>query len=256
MDDYSDVADRMPEPSDRPGNAFDRLIGNLANAGVTTWVTQVTGSPESGAAVGAMAAPIGEELSFAVRKLVGIEEQRVQTLVQSATIQSAVSAEELLELITEDAGKSELLARAIAASARSSTRLKIAILANLLVSGALADDDAVVDERLMALDAVAEVDKPHLRLLAVLMEPSPVWWPDAPTRRRLRQSWPVSRILERDPGLALAFPAVAARVQGLGMATVTHHEHQELWSITSFGRTCLKCLESHIVGVAEPGGEQ
>jgi hypothetical protein len=245
------VSEQPSEPNERASDAFDRLVGNLANAGVTTFVTQATGSPESGAVIGAMAAPLGEELSYFLRKLIDVKERRGRALIQSAAIQAEMPPGSFLEAIITNPSKIELLARALDAANRSSSLLKVALLANVLASGALQDDGATVDDQLLSIDALSQIDTPHLRMLVVLLERSPVWWPDPADRRRLVWAWPASRIVEKDPGLRQAFPAVAARLQSLGMVAPIRHRDDGLWTLTSFGRICLAALS--VQGADEVG---
>ncbi|WP_430782971.1 hypothetical protein [Actinoplanes sp. G11-F43] len=241
--------DQLSEANERAGNAFDRLIGNLANAGVTTYVTQATGSPESGAAIGAMAAPLGEEISFALRKFLGIKERRAQVLIESASIQGDISVDELVAAISDDPSRLALLSRALDAAANANTLLKIALLANVLASGALRKDDASVDEEILAMDALAQLETPHLRMLVILLDRSPVWRTAASERRKLLRHWPEERIVQKDVGLSVAFPAIAAKLQSLGLVSSMHYGDENLWSLTSFGQVCL----GKLAGTADQG---
>ncbi|MEV4660371.1 hypothetical protein AB0J85_00325 [Micromonospora echinofusca] len=246
----------------RPGAAFDRIVGNMVNTGVTTWLTSATGSAESAALVGGMAGPLAEELSFAIRKVLAIQQQRGQVMVEGAAQHANIELDELLARLTSDPAKVELLVRALESAARATTDVKLDLIADLLATGALAADETVVDEQLLAMDAIGRLDTPHFRLMHLLDGRSPVWWADENDRRRLRYAWPESRILDADPGLKNSLTALVSRCQSLGvvddLGTPAHSE--KMWALTPFGQLCIAALRERrkldSVGKCADLGEQ
>jgi hypothetical protein len=247
--DYVDDLEPPSEMQKRSGDAFDRTIGNSVNVGITAWLTNATGSPESAALIGGMIGPFAEELSFAIRKAVNLQQRRSQHMVDEAAERGQVSIEELLDRLLRSPSKVELLLRALEAAARSTTEAKTDLIAELLATGALAEDGAVVDEQRLVVEAIGALETPHFRLLSILDQPSPVWWDTSEERSDFRHAWPETRIIEKDPGLSNVLSALAAKLHSLGMARdVGSSKGKEiLWELTTFGSLCIRALhDRHI----------
>jgi hypothetical protein len=189
--------------------------------------------------------PLAEELSFATRRVLGVQAARTERVIQGAADEAGMTSGELLDALLKDPFKMELLLRAVEAAARSTTERKVDLIAELLRTGALAGDDAVVQDQLLAMEAVQALDVPHFRLLLLLDDPSPAWWPDAPSRRRFRFAWPESKILERDPGLGNGLATIAAKLNGLGLVRDVGPagDADVLWERTRFGELCVEALK-------------
>jgi hypothetical protein len=141
---------------------------------------------------------------------------------------------------------------AVDAAMRSTSELKIQLLGRALSSGALADDDAKVDEAEQMLRVATELDPVDLRALLAIRE----------DRQRFRpQSNPFQSLRRLGLSSASAWP-VLARLQRLGLmstsqsATVTTAgeeredddiEVEEEWELTSAASEVLKLL-----GVTQP----
>ena len=131
--------------------------------------------------------------------------------------------QELLEEAAADPWTLEMLARSVEAAARSLDDEKIDLLARIFVSGIR--DSAKVDEAIILIEALRQVEAPHLRLLTVLAKPGPHFVPARPTEDRPRTpanmaripAWRVEDIFAEDLGLRGAFDALVARLNSLGL---------------------------------------
>ncbi|WP_159079486.1 hypothetical protein [Plantactinospora sp. BC1] len=228
----------------RSGAAFDRIVGNSVNTGISAWITATTGSPETGAAIGGMLGPLAEELSFAVRRAVDFQQARGSQLLIEAASSSETSLDDLLDKLVNDPVRLQLLLRSLEVAARATTDYKLSLVANLLATGALATDSAAVDEQLLVVDALGALETPHFRLMLILKHPSPVWWTSPDERKAYRQAWPEARILERDDGLRNVLTALLARLQSLGLARDVSltASPDPLWELTTFGRLSVNAL--------------
>ena len=231
------------ELQERPGAAFDRVVGNLVNSGLSAWLTTVTGSPDSGAAIGGMVGPIAEEVSFAFRRILGLQTARGTRMIEQAAVTSGTTPPDFLDRLLEDPFKVELLLRAMEAAGRSTTEAKLDLISDLLATGALTSDRPVVQEQLLALEAIRSLDVPHFRLLVLLNDPTPAWW-DGADRARFRHAWSEEKIVDRDPGLTNALANLAAKLTSLGMIrdVGSASGHGILWELTRFGKTCIVAL--------------
>lgn len=115
------------------------------------------------------------------------------------------------------------------------------------------DDHAKVDEGIILIEALRQLEAPHLRVLTVLSEPGPHHVPGRATEERPRtpenmariQVWRVGDILNQDPGLTGTFDALVARLNSLGLVYDEGSgrlDYQPLWFLTSLGRDCVQFL--------------
>jgi hypothetical protein len=244
----------------RSGAAFDRVVGNSVNTALTAWIAATTGSPEAAAAIGGMIGPLAEELSFALRRAANFQRTQGEYMLGEAASTSQIPVDALLAELTSDPARLQLLLRALEVAARSATEGKLVLVADLLATGALAKDNAVVDEQMLVVDAVGALESPHFRLLIVLGDPSPVWWDAPAARATFRRAWPEERILQRNPGLTNSLTALAARLQSLGLARDVSRgpSPDPLWELTQFGRICFEAVKKRGVSafVSQSGTER
>ena len=244
MEDQTDSVNAPSEMQARSGPAFDRIIGNIANTAVATWVTLNTGSPEAGATLGGVAGPLAEELSNAVRKAIGVQQAQGQVMISDAADIAQLLPNDFLDLLTQDPVRLQLLLRALQAAAESATAAKLRNISELLAAGALADQDAQIDELTVALETIRGLETPHFRILLILKNPTPEWWDSALDRDRLRRAWSEEKITEQAPGLGRALTTLIAKLQSLGLIREVspYPERRPLWEITPFGNLCIAAM--------------
>lgn len=201
--------------------------------------------------VGAVAGSVTQEAMSALALLLQQRRHRIQRFADEAEITAGTQMEKLLQEAMADPRTLEMLARSVEAASRSLDDQKIDLLARIFVSGVR--DSAKVDEANILIEALRQLEAPHLRVLTVLAEPGPHLVSGRPTEDRPRTSenmarirtWRVEDILAMDPGLRRAFDALIARLYALGLVYDEGSgrlDYEPLWFLTPFGRTCVQYL--------------
>jgi hypothetical protein len=173
--------------------------------------------------------------------------ERVTGMVERAAASQNVALEKLLTGVKANESKEALFIRAVQAAADAVDESKLDTLARAFATGALADDQAVVDEAIIVVDTLAQLEAPHLRLLAILAEPC-----DAPLPGRMsprEQAWSKDFILWRHPGLTTTIDALVAKLHGLGLIYDAGAGRTDYlgawWTPTQFGDVCVGHLLTH-----------
>jgi hypothetical protein len=201
--------------------------------------------------VGAVAGSLTEEAVSAVALLCEQRRDRIQRFADEAEMKTGTQMEKLLKEAAADPRTLEMLARSVDAAARSLDEAKIDLLARIFVSSVR--DSAKVDEAMILVEALRQLEAPHLRLLTVLSGPGPHLVPGPGTGDRPRMpenmaripTWRVQDILTEDPGLSGAFDALITRLYALGLAYDEgggRLDYQPLWLLTQLGRSCVQYL--------------
>jgi hypothetical protein len=148
-----------------------------------------------------------------------------------------VGSEELLEQrATTNAHRRELTARVLRAAARTPLEDKLPALATVLASGI--DPDGRVDEALVLVDALDDLEAPHVQVLQFLTQDAP---DEDPARRGF--GWLIEQAVDALPGYALVMPAILSTLarHGLGRELGMYGGVNRL-AITDLGRRCLDLL--------------
>lgn len=145
---------RLPEPRG-PGGP-DVVAGGLAE-----WIERVL-------SVDGLAGPLTPALMIGWRVVRRADDQMWRQVSQAiyAAADQFDSPNELEHLATADPGRTELMRRVLQAAGRSTLDEKIVALGRVLASGLR--DDAVVDDALFLAAALADLERPHVRVLAWL----------------------------------------------------------------------------------------
>lgn len=101
------------------------------------------------------------------------ERQKVGHAIQVGVDKTGLSADKFLKELTKDDLRLALLSEALSAAARTAVEAKIRALGNALANGALANDDARLDEERIWVQILAAVEAPQLRVLHVLSADKP-----------------------------------------------------------------------------------
>ncbi len=128
---------------------------------------------------------------------------RIQRFADTAQTTTGTRMEVLLQEAAANPRSLEMLARSVEAAARCLDDEKIDLLARIFVSGMR--DSAKVDEAIILMEALRQLEPPHLRLMTVLAKPGPQLVPGRATEDRSRTpenmaripTWRVEDILER-----------------------------------------------------------
>ena len=247
----------MSELSRRVSRVVSGASGNAVSSAVTA-LCSIAGvafhDPGLGLAavpVGALAGSVTEEATDAIASLLQQRRERVQRFADEAETAAGTQMEELIQQAAADARTLEMLARSVEAASRSLDDQKIDLLARIFVN--TVHDPAKVDEANILIEALRQIEAPHLRVLAVLAEPGPHLVPGRATEDRPRTpenmaripAWRIEDILSADPGLSGAFDALIAKLNALGLVYDEGSgrlDYEPLWFLTPFGRACVRYL--------------
>jgi hypothetical protein len=233
----------MGELAERGAATASRATGNVVNS-MTTAVLAIGIGPLAVPAGALIGAGVEEGLAWvadAYRRRV----QRADDMVEGAAKSAGISAEDLLMSIGSDERKQELLIRAIHAAAGAVAAVKLDTLSRAFASGAIATDPAVVDEAFIVIDALAQLDAPHLRVLTILASPGPGALPGRASPL-LAATWKREDILAEAPSISTALDALIGKLQALGLVYddgIGRMGYQEpWWALTEFGEACVRHL--------------
>lgn len=96
------------------------------------------------------------------------QQQKLGHAVEVGMDRAGLSAEDFLNELTKDDLRLALLSEALSAASKTAVDGKIRALGVALANGALADDDARLDEERIWVQMLSEIEAPQLRVLAVL----------------------------------------------------------------------------------------
>ena len=247
----------MNEVGRHVSNVFSGASGNTVSSAVTALCSMAgvaLHEPGLGLAavpVGAVAGSVTQEAISAVSSLLEQRRSRIERFAGEAEKTTGTQMEKLLREAGTDPRTLEMLARSVEAASRSLDDQKIDLLARIFVSGV--HDSAKVDEANILIEALRQLEAPHLRLLSVLAEPGPHLVPGRPTEDRPRtpenmariHTWRAEDIFAVDPGLRGAYDALIARLYALGLVYDEGSgrlDYEPLWFLTQLGRACVQYL--------------
>jgi hypothetical protein len=236
----------------------NRLIEALVAAGATTGGALIGGPP--GAIAGAAAIPL---LAGSVQKAIVAVQSRWRENTNAAVAHAAEAAglgeDEVVRRLLMSSTGQELLYSAFTAAAHATTANKIAALGQALATGALATDPADMDPERRFVEAMADLDVPHIRLLKhVVQSEDDVDNPTATSSQELSSlPWTGSDVFSLLGSLQRHGAIYAIGVGFLLRDPIPNHAHPiweqraapGQWIATPFGRECLRRLRE--VGIHE-----
>lgn len=237
--------DDVPEAHDDDWLARQVQTGivNVAASASFGAISSVVIGPGGGALVGGAAAAVSTVVSAARER----REARAALALAVASAVANVDLDELLNRLLADPRRTELAARALSAAAASTLETKVAALGRALAEG-LADDDAKVDEQLVLVAVYADLEAPHVRLLAVLAEEDPPVVVEELDARNI-EGWRRAQIAERLPEFGVTLEPVLSVLLGHGLLFDApsglfgggSYESNRI-RVTNAGRFCLQEL--------------
>jgi hypothetical protein len=120
---------------------------------------------------GLVAAGLVPAAEAAVSRWQAQQARNVENALSDAAEASGLGIDHLLDRLAADPTRLVFLSEALTAAARSTFSERIRALGRALASGALAADDAKVDEERLWVGILAAVEAPHLRILQQLVLP-------------------------------------------------------------------------------------
>ena len=138
----------------------------------------------------------------------------------------------------------ELLAQVLEAAAKTPLDAKVRALGRVLALG-YQDDLEVIARAAVLAAALADLEAPHVQLLALLKsEPAPGH--DLP-QSKIRGGWNVMQLETRLPAIAEVLPALLAVLLGHGLIFDAAHATWEFvphYALSPLGRQCLRLLDA------------
>ena len=229
-----------------------RAVAETAAAVVQTAVTAALT-----AELGPFAVPAGAAAGAVVKEvpllgqLLADRRRSATDMMERAVVYAGVTPEEFVDALAADPKHRYLLRRAIHAGSDSASDEKTRILAAALAAGAIATDDAVVDESVLVIDAVTQLESVHLRVLALLAtEPTD---PAVGNYANIRPwPWTPEQIYDAVAHMSGVLPAILAKLQALGIIDEFPSERIDFQEgrlqLTGFGLLCLGYLQSLAAG--------
>ena len=146
----------------------------------------------------------------------------IEQLAEFAGEASGLGAEDLAAAMGRSARTRKLTATAAEAAATTTWPVKIVVLGKLLADGLIADDNAEIDIQQHAVDAMEDMERPHVALLDLLTR-------DPPND----EGWGEDTIAREEPQLAPVLARPHRRVAGARLI------YDDQWIVTMFGQTVL-----------------
>ncbi|WP_157744729.1 hypothetical protein [Micromonospora viridifaciens] len=185
-------------------------------------------------------AGLGEKIRQAHRRRLG-------RLWQAGCDESGLEPETLGERLARDEPALLLTAEAVEASIRTAVPEKIGALGRVLANAV--HDTAKVDEELLVVRALAQIEAPHISLLALLADEPPLKVVQGHEARVL--GWTPDQIASRLPGHSEVLDPLLVTLQSSGLIEAAGSDTtwdgsrlgDQEWAATRFGRLCLQRLD-------------
>jgi hypothetical protein len=183
--------------------------------------------------------------------------RRVEEMALTAVEASGLDAEELLGRIAESEQLSVLFAIAVEAARRSQLQAKVRALGRAVASGALAADEATVDEAQLVAATLATLEAPHIRALLLLSKaksdgpsdeagkPTETGKADVPTALKPTRERTVAELIRKGLGTTVeASEAILAILANNGLVWLDPPGFAG-WGLTAYGARILLVLDDH-----------
>jgi hypothetical protein len=201
-------------------------------------------SPEAGAAATALTPAMEALLSRVVGSLSQWRLRHAAETLEDAAEAAGEPVGQFAEKAVSDERREELFSRTLLIAQDTALRDKRRALGRALAAG-IAGDDAKIDDELLFIRAVADIDTPHIRLLA-LMAGERIS-PGKQSGSVFHGGWSLPTIAARDRGLGEAVPALIAILESHGLvramqSSTPWQASRAAYDVTSAGRKLLERL--------------
>ena len=192
-----------------------------------------------GAAFGPLGAILGAGVSsyakFAIRRFL-----ELRTRIDGAGLEE----QEIIERLDENETLAQMIAEVIRGTVESDLEAQRRLLADAAIQAL--QDDAVVDEENVFVQAAAAISTVDVRVLAIIGDPPPERAaPNDPTQRRPKGTVYPAELVERWPGVEQLQAAPLSRLIAAGLienAGIGTLGNSPFWRLTTFGRAFLDRL--------------
>ena len=192
-----------------------------------------------GAAFGPLGAILGAGVSsyakFAIRRFL-----ELRTRIDGAGLEE----QEIIERLDENETLAQMIAEVIRGTVESDLEAQRRLLADAAIQAL--QDDAVVDEENVFVQAAAAISTVDVRVLAIIGDPPPERAaPNDPTQRRPEGTVYPAELVERWPGVEQLQAAPLSRLIAAGLienAGIGTLGNSPFWRLTTIGRAFLDRL--------------
>jgi hypothetical protein len=220
----------------KPGGVLAAVLA----VGASTLVELASNAPGLAAATGIAVQAVTNIAGTAIEQ----RHQRAAASLQHAADTAGLSLDQLEHRIVARPITVELTARALDAAARTNLEAKIRALGTALATGALAEDDALVDQELIIVQALTPLEAPHVKVLHLASTPR-VPSPDGDPYRKSYLNWADDDLIKRYPQAADTMHAILGTLVGVGALAPTTEAAWHggtTYEISPFGRALLARL--------------
>jgi hypothetical protein len=248
----------VEQDAETPGSV---LAAKVVAHGIGAGVGLLIGGPP-GAVVGAMMTP---PLEVILRRGDRRMWENMTRVLDEAADAADMAPDEIADLIDRDDRYLTLSAAAVQAAQTTLNDQKVAALARVLADGLR--DDARLDVSWLIVQALADLESPHVRvlhLMATELCPPDDWARDGMVSRDLRPpkpgTWREKALQERLPQLGVGLLPVMATLDRHALVfggALAAAADDRAWVLLDFGRECLRYLDGVAVlggGAQEAGG--
>jgi hypothetical protein len=171
--------------------------------------------------------------------------QRAAGTLQHAAKFAELNLDQLTMAILAAPARTELAMTALEAAAHTRLQAKIRTLGRAIATGALAEDQALVDEQQFLVRALARLEAPHLKVLQLVSGPRVVM-PGTPSQySKTYLNWSVQDITTRYPQSGYLIDTICAEMLGAGVISPDREPAvagEPAYRINPFGRRTLDIL--------------
>lgn len=225
------------------GRAGSHDLAVRTSAAALTGLAGLLG-PDAAAAATALSPALEAVLSHVAGRIKQRWNRNTAETLADAAEASGEPVEDLLLKAVADDRRHELLARALGIAQDAALRDKRRALGRALAAG-IAGDDARIDDELLFIRAVADIDAPHIRLLALISDDQP--FPGRLSGSVFHGGWSLGTIAARDRGFGEALPALIGTLESHGLiqalrSSTPYQSSTAAYSITAAGSQLLQRL--------------
>lgn len=167
--------------------------------------------------------------------------RNVEDVLEQASAQSQLPVEEIAAWAQADDGRLYLLGQVVRSALRTLNQAKVRTFSRLLSEAII--DDARLDVSTLIVQALAELEAPHIRVLHAMVHDAAPILPGPPVAEG---AWRMKALAVHLPHLRGGFLPLMRVLDrnGLAQEGLPAAEDDPAWRLTDFGRDCLAYLES------------
>lgn len=224
--------------------AVEKGAVDTVAAAIATGAGIAIGGP-AGGVMGASSAPVLSSAAvMLIERVRGRRLHRSGEVLRNVARSLRVEEGEVVERLISDDGVLELASRVILAAQDISLEQKRVALARALAAAVADGSPATLDVSGLIVRAISGLDAPHIRMMAILEDATPL--PERPDGA-VKYGMQLSEVVRRDPGLAEGAYAILRQLIYLGVAEdatngMTFLDSVRGYALSGLGKKVLETL--------------